>query len=94
MRQVLGDGSPIGRTFQFESRPDDASAVVQIVGLVKDMKYNDLREDVPADRVRSGDRRATSRGRSRVRRAVAFAADQSDARRSSAPSPTSNSGIA
>ena len=40
-------GGPIGRTFRFESRPGDPAPAYQIVGLVKDMKYNDLRESFP-----------------------------------------------
>ncbi|HZS48852.1 MAG TPA: FtsX-like permease family protein, partial [Blastocatellia bacterium] len=41
-----GEG-PIGRTFHFEVRPGQPDPIFQIVGLVKNAKYDDLRETFP-----------------------------------------------
>ncbi len=45
VRKVLGPGSPIGRTFRLEALRGGPGDEFQVVGLVKDMKYGDLRED-------------------------------------------------
>jgi predicted permease len=47
VRKVLGPGSPLGRTFRLDERQGEASVPYQIVGLVTDTKYADLREDFP-----------------------------------------------
>jgi hypothetical protein len=42
--QLLGQANPVGRTFQVEQNPGDPDPVYEVVGLVKDTKYRDLRE--------------------------------------------------
>jgi predicted permease len=44
-KKYFGTGSPIGRTFQIEATPGQPQPAYQVVGLVKDTKYIDLRED-------------------------------------------------
>lgn len=44
-RQVFGDSDPIGRTFRYEANVGQVDPVFEIVGLVKDTKYNGLREE-------------------------------------------------
>jgi predicted permease len=44
-REYLGDGSPIGRRFGFGDAK--SSAEIEIVGVVADAKFYDLREDIP-----------------------------------------------
>lgn len=39
--------NPVGRTFRREATPYDPETVFEIVGLAKDTKYRDLREDFP-----------------------------------------------
>ena len=46
-RRYFGGASPIGKTFQVEGSPAEPQPHVQIVGLVKNTKYVDLREDFP-----------------------------------------------
>ncbi|MGH9722452.1 MAG: ABC transporter permease [Bryobacteraceae bacterium] len=46
-KRFLGGASPAGRTFRIQVGPGEASPVHQIIGLVKDMKYRNLREDFP-----------------------------------------------
>ncbi|HEV2669204.1 MAG TPA: FtsX-like permease family protein, partial [Blastocatellia bacterium] len=44
-RNFLDGANPLGRTFRIEVGPGDPDHVYQIVALVKDTKYNDLREN-------------------------------------------------
>ena len=44
-KKYLGGASPIGREFRVLAGPGETSHVYQIVGLVKNMKYQNLRED-------------------------------------------------
>jgi putative ABC transport system permease protein len=44
-RNFLDGASPLGKTFRIEVGPGDPDHVYQIVGLVKDTKYGDLREN-------------------------------------------------
>jgi len=44
-RRLLNGGNPIGRRFWVESTPRDPETQYEIIGLVKDTKYSDLRED-------------------------------------------------
>ena len=44
-RKYFGTENPIGRTFQLDSSPGDESPHYQIVGLAKNTKYQELRED-------------------------------------------------
>ena len=44
-KKYFGTRSPIGRTFQIEARPGQPQPTYHVVGLVKDTKYIDLRED-------------------------------------------------
>ena len=43
-RRILGSTNPIGKTFQIEEPPGSPRPVYQVVGLVKDTKYYDMRE--------------------------------------------------
>jgi putative ABC transport system permease protein len=45
VRELLKGANPIGKTFKLETGPQDPNHVYEIVGLVKDTKYRDLRED-------------------------------------------------
>ena len=44
-RKLLDEGNPIGRRFRIEATPSTPETVYEIVGLVKDTKYEDLREN-------------------------------------------------
>jgi predicted permease len=44
-KKYFGATSPIGRTFQIEATPGEPQPTYHIVGMVKDTKYTDLRED-------------------------------------------------
>jgi predicted permease len=44
-RRLLNGANPIGHRFWIESTPSDPETQYEIVGLVKDTKYGDLRED-------------------------------------------------
>ncbi|HEY6402180.1 MAG TPA: ABC transporter permease, partial [Blastocatellia bacterium] len=44
-RSLLEGANPLGRTFRIEVGPGEPNPVYQIVALVKDTKYEDLRED-------------------------------------------------
>src|SRR5262249_4157459 len=44
-RKILGTENPIGRTFQVDVYRHEKQPVYQIVGLVKNTKYEDLREN-------------------------------------------------
>jgi predicted permease len=44
-RKYFAGANPIGRTFQLVMAPGDPQPHYQIVGLVRDTKYNDLREE-------------------------------------------------
>jgi predicted permease len=46
-RTVLGAGNPVGRRFWREATPDDPEQLFEVVGLVKDTKYRDLRRGMP-----------------------------------------------
>ncbi|HEV8040443.1 MAG TPA: ABC transporter permease [Bryobacteraceae bacterium] len=46
-RKVFGAGNPIGKSFQMGAEPGQKPRVHVIVGLVKNTKYADLREDFP-----------------------------------------------
>ena len=46
-RKVFGAGNPIGKSFQMGAAPGQRPRVHQVVGLVKNTKYADLREDFP-----------------------------------------------
>jgi len=43
-KKVLDDAKALGRTFEVEQRPGERQRKYEVVGLVKDMKYTDLRE--------------------------------------------------
>ena len=45
VRKYLGGHDPLGQTFQIEEPPGKPRPQYQIVGVVKDTKYYDLRED-------------------------------------------------
>ncbi|HSB12439.1 MAG TPA: ABC transporter permease [Blastocatellia bacterium] len=45
-RQFTNGTNPIGRRFWVEATPSDPKTLYEIVGLAKDAKYRDLREDV------------------------------------------------
>ena len=44
-RQYLGTGNPIGRTFRLERMRGEPDSAYEVVGLVRDTKYRDIRED-------------------------------------------------
>jgi predicted permease len=44
-RDVLAGANPVGRRFWVESTPSSPETVYEIIGLVKDTKYENLRED-------------------------------------------------
>ena len=44
-RQLLNGANPVGHRFWVEATPGDSETLYEIVGLVKDTKYEDLRED-------------------------------------------------
>jgi len=44
-RRVLNEANPVGKRFWIETTPNDPETLCEIVGLVKDTKYRDLRED-------------------------------------------------
>jgi predicted permease len=43
--ELFGEEDPIGRTFRYEANAGEADPVFQIIGLVKNTKYNGLREE-------------------------------------------------
>jgi putative ABC transport system permease protein len=45
VKKVLQGQDPLGRTFALEPHPGEPQKKYEIVGLVKDMKYSELRED-------------------------------------------------
>src|SRR5262249_37237742 len=45
VKKVLGGQGPLGRPCALEPRPGEPQKTFEIVGLVKDMKYDELRED-------------------------------------------------
>ena len=47
-RRFFPGVDPIGRTFYLESDPGRPAPVIEIVGVVKDAKYESMREDMPA----------------------------------------------
>jgi putative ABC transport system permease protein len=44
-RKLLNGSNPVGQRFRIEATPTDPETVYEIVGLVKDTKYTDLREE-------------------------------------------------
>ena len=44
-RRYFGGGNPVGRTFELDSRPGAPQVIYHVIGLVKDTKYYDLREE-------------------------------------------------
>ena len=46
-RELVGAESPLGRSFRREATPNEPEEGFEIVGLVKDTKYRDLREGMP-----------------------------------------------
>jgi putative ABC transport system permease protein len=46
-RTFLGLDNPVGKTFQFKVETGAPEPVYEVVGLVRDTKYGDLREDFP-----------------------------------------------
>ncbi|HEV7218226.1 MAG TPA: ABC transporter permease [Terriglobales bacterium] len=47
IRQFLGGANPIGQTLRTSPEPDYPSTVYEIVGVMPDTKYNDLRGETP-----------------------------------------------
>jgi predicted permease len=47
VRQFLGRTNPIGKTLRTHPEPDYPSTVYEIVGVIPDTKYNDLRSQTP-----------------------------------------------
>lgn len=47
VRRFLGDANPLGRTLRTEPEPDYPATLYQIVGIIPDTKYNDVRGDTP-----------------------------------------------
>jgi predicted permease len=48
VRQFAGGANPIGQTLRTSPEPDYPSTVYEIVGVIKDTQYNDLRGETPA----------------------------------------------
>jgi predicted permease len=48
VKKYLGGAHPVGRTFQLEGMPGEPQPAYHIVGLVKDTKYYELREEAVA----------------------------------------------
>ena len=48
VRQLLGGASPIGKTLRTDPEPNYPSTVYEIVGVIPDTQYNDLRGATPA----------------------------------------------
>jgi ABC-type antimicrobial peptide transport system permease subunit len=46
-RTFFAGQNPVGRAFQIEAGPNEAQQSYEIVGIVKDSKYSDLRSDIP-----------------------------------------------
>ncbi|MEO5897736.1 MAG: ABC transporter permease [Vicinamibacterales bacterium] len=46
-RKYFGRSNPIGRTFQIDTSPGEPAPHYQIIGLVRDTKYQDLRQEFP-----------------------------------------------
>ena len=44
-KKFFGGANPVGRTFRMEAEPGKPEPLFQIVGLVKNTKYYELRED-------------------------------------------------
>ena len=44
-RKYFGGGNPVGRTFELDSAPGSPQVIYHVIGLVKDTKYYDLREE-------------------------------------------------
>jgi putative ABC transport system permease protein len=47
IKQFLGGANPIGRTLTTAPEPDYPSTTYEIVGVIPDTKYNDIREETP-----------------------------------------------
>ena len=48
VKTFFGGQSPIGKSFQVETGPGQPPQVYEIVGVVQDSKYSDLRSEIPA----------------------------------------------
>jgi predicted permease len=48
VRQFAGGGNPIGQTLRTSPEPDYPSTVYEIVGVIQDTQYDDLRGETPA----------------------------------------------
>jgi predicted permease len=48
VRRFLGSADPIGRTLRTSPEPSYPATVYEIVGVIPDTKYNDIRGDIPA----------------------------------------------
>ena len=46
-RTFIGGDNPVGKTFQFKVETGEPEPVYEVVGMVRDTKYGDLREDFP-----------------------------------------------
>jgi predicted permease len=47
VRRYLGNANPLGRTLRTEPEPDYPATLYQIIGVIPDTKYNELRGDTP-----------------------------------------------
>ena len=47
VRRFLRGGNPLGQTIRTHPEPDYPAAVYQIVGVIPDTKYNDIRDETP-----------------------------------------------
>ncbi len=45
--RILGTQNPLGRTFRFEGDAGEVQPVYQVIGLAKDSKFDDLRDEFP-----------------------------------------------
>src|SRR5439155_22760250 len=45
VRAYMNDGDPIGRTFTIEEGPGEPTTLYRVIGVARDSKYVDLRED-------------------------------------------------
>ncbi len=60
VRQFLKGGNPIGEAFRTIAEPNYPATRYQIVGVVKDAKYADLREPIPPEVFASAEQRGVS----------------------------------
>jgi predicted permease len=45
-RRFLGGGSPVGKVFRVEGAPGETPPPIEIIGMVKDSKYREMRENI------------------------------------------------